>query len=189
MHVGEPVALVLAATLAQAQDAADKVIVDYAPLAAVTDVREAVKPEAPQLWPEAPGNIAFDWTAPADPDGKNQAALERAFAQAAHVVKVELINQRLVAAALEPRSATASYDAAAKRFTLRCPTQGVAEVRGQVAASLSVKPERTARDLRGCRRRLRHEGLPAIRNMSRCCTPRARSAAGALGVDAARKPS
>ena len=144
MHIGEPVALVLAETSAQAQDAADLVAVDYDELEAVTDGREALKPGAPQLWPEAPGNIAFDWTAPADApgfEGKKQAALERAFAEAAHVVKVELINQRLVVASLEPRTATASYDAQTKKFTLRCPSQAVASVRGQVAGALNVKPE------------------------------------------------
>ncbi len=141
MHVGEPVALVVAQTAAAAQDAAEKIVVDYEPLTPVTDAREAVKPGAPQLWPEAPGNIGFDWTAPPDPDGKKQAALERAFAEAAHVVRLELVNQRLVVASLEPRSATASYDAEKKVFTLRCPTQGVANVRGQIAESLNVKPE------------------------------------------------
>jgi carbon-monoxide dehydrogenase large subunit len=141
LHVGEPVALVIAVSAQAAQDAAEKVAVDYQPLNAVTDVRAAIAPGAPQLWPQAPGNIGFDWTAPADPDGKKQAALERAFAEAAHVVRVELVNQRLVVASLEPRSATASYDADKKIFTLRCPTQGVANIRGQVADSLSVKPE------------------------------------------------
>ena len=141
VHIGEPVALVLAETPAQAQDAADLVMVDYTPLDAVTDARAAIEAGAPQLWPEAPGNIAFDWTAPADPDGKKQAALERAFAEAAHVVKIELTNQRLVVAALEPRTASASYDPASKKFTLRSQTQAVASVRGAVAASLNVQPE------------------------------------------------
>jgi len=141
MHVGEPVAVVVATSLAAAQDGAEKVAVDYEALTPVTDVREAVEPGAPQLWPEAPGNVGFDWSAPADPDGKKQAALERAFAEAAHVVKVELVNQRLVVASLEPRTATASYDASSKRFTLRCATQGVAGVRGQVAAAMNLKPE------------------------------------------------
>ena len=141
MHVGEPVAMVIATSAQAAQDAAEKVAVDYQPLAAVTDVREAVKPGAPQLWPEAPGNIGFDWSAPADPDGKKQAALERAFKDAAHVVRVELVNQRLVVASLEPRTASASYDASSKQFTLRCGTQGVAAVRGQVAGAMGIKPE------------------------------------------------
>jgi len=141
LHVGELVAMVIAATARAAQDAAEKVVVDYKPLVAVTDVRAAVKAGAPQLWPEAPGNIGFDWTAPADPDGKKQAALDRAFKEAAHVVRVELVNQRLVVASLEPRTATASFDAATGRFTLRCGTQGVAAVRGQVAGAMNIKPE------------------------------------------------
>jgi len=141
MHVGEPVAMVIAQTAAAAQDAADKVVVDYTALDAVTDVRDAIKSGAPQLWSEAPGNIGFDWTAPADPDGKKNAALDKAFTDAAHVVKVELVNQRLVVASLEPRTATASYDAAANRYTLRCGSQAVAAVRGQVAGAMNVKPE------------------------------------------------
>ena len=141
MHVGEPVAMVVATSAAAAQDAAEKIAVDYEPLAPVTDARAALAPGAPQLWPEAPGNIGFDWSAPADPDGKKQVALERAFKDAAHVVRVELVNQRLVVASLEPRIATASYDAATQQFTLRCPTQGVASVRGQVAGVLNIKPE------------------------------------------------
>jgi aerobic carbon-monoxide dehydrogenase large subunit len=141
LHVGEPVAMMVAVNARAAQDAAEKVIVDYKPLAAVTDAREAAKPGAPQLWPEAPGNIGFDWSAPADPEGKKQAALDRAFKEAAHVVRVELVNQRLVVASLEPRTATASYDPGTNRFTLRCGSQGVAAVRGQVAGAMGIKPE------------------------------------------------
>jgi aerobic carbon-monoxide dehydrogenase large subunit len=141
MHVGEPVAMVVAANAAAAQDAAEKIVVSYEPLTPVTDARAAIAPGAPQLWPEAPGNIGFDWTAPPDPDGKKQAALERAFKGAAHVVRVELVNQRLVVASLEPRTASASYDPAGKRFTLRVGTQGVASVRGQVAGAMNIKPE------------------------------------------------
>jgi carbon-monoxide dehydrogenase large subunit len=141
LHVGEPVAMVIAVSAQAAQDAGEKVAVDYQPLDAVTEVRAAIAPDAPQLWPEAPGNIGFDWSAPADPDGKKQAALERAFKDAAHVVRVELVNQRLVVASLEPRTATASYDAGEKQFTLRCGTQGVASVRGQIAGAMGIKPE------------------------------------------------
>ncbi|MFY9598951.1 MAG: xanthine dehydrogenase family protein molybdopterin-binding subunit [Pseudolabrys sp.] len=141
MHVGEPVVMVVAESVAMAQDAADKVVVEYEALTPVTDAREAVKQSAPQLWPEAPGNIGFDWAAPADPDGKKQAALDRAFKEAAHVVRVELVNQRLIVASLEPRSASASYDTASKQFTLRVGTQGVASVRGQIAGAMNIKPE------------------------------------------------
>jgi aerobic carbon-monoxide dehydrogenase large subunit len=141
MHVGEPVAMVVATSAAAAQDAAEKIMVEYEERAAVTDARAALAPNAPQLWPEAPGNIGFDWSAPADPDGKKNAALERAFKEAAHVVRVELVNQRLVVASLEPRTASASYDAESKTFTLRCGSQAVAAVRGQVAGALNIKPE------------------------------------------------
>jgi len=141
MHVGEPVAMVIAINAGAAQDAAEKIAVDYEQLDAVTDLRAAVASGAPQLWPEAPSNIGFDWTAPPDPDGKKQAALDRAFKDAAHVARVELVNQRLVVASIEPRTATASYDADKKVFTLRCGTQGVGNVRGQVAGSLNVKPD------------------------------------------------
>jgi aerobic carbon-monoxide dehydrogenase large subunit len=141
MHVGEPVAMVVATSVAAAQDAAERIVVAYEPLTPVTDARAAVAPGAPQLWPEAPGNLGFDWTAPADPDGGKQAALDRAFKEAAHVVRVELVNQRLVVASLEPRTASASYDAASKQFTLRIGTQGVASVRGQIAGAMNIKPE------------------------------------------------
>jgi carbon-monoxide dehydrogenase large subunit len=141
MHVGEPVAMVVAKNASAAQDAADMIVVDYEPLMPVTDAREAIKPGAPQLWPEAAGNIGFDWSAPADPDGKKQAALDRAFKDAAHVVRVDLVNQRLVVASLEPRAASASYDAANNQFTLRVGTQGVASVRGQIAGAMNIKPD------------------------------------------------
>ncbi len=141
MHVGEPVAMVVAVNAQAAQDAGEKINVDYQPLKPVTDIRAAIALGAPQLWPEAPANIGFDWTAPPDPDGKKQAALDRAFKDAAHVARVELINQRLVVASLEPRTATASYDAGKNQFTLRCGTQGVAAVRGQIAGAMGIKPE------------------------------------------------
>jgi carbon-monoxide dehydrogenase large subunit len=141
MHVGEAVAMVIAINAGAAQDAAEKIAVDYEQLDAVTELRAAVAAGAAQLWSEAPGNIGFDWTAPPDPDGKKQAALDRAFKDAAHVARVELVNQRLVVASIEPRTATASYDTDRKVFTLRCGTQGVGNVRGQVAGSLNVKPD------------------------------------------------
>ena len=141
MHVGEPVAMVVASSAAAAQDAAEKVMVDYEPLTPVTDAREALKAGAPQIWPEAPGNVGFEWTAPPDPDGKKQAALDKAFAEAAHVVRLELNNQRLIVASLEPRTASASYDADKNLFTLRCGTQSVANMQAQVVGVMNIKPE------------------------------------------------
>ena len=183
MHVGEPVAMVVAKTIGQAQDAAETVLVDYAALDAVTDAREAVKPGAPQLWPEAPGNIGFDWTAPVDPDGKKQAALERAFKDAAHVVRVELTNQRLVVAALEPRSATASYDAAGQDLHVALPV-AIGGRHARAACRLAQRQAGgVARLDRRRRRRLRHERRGAS-GICRAAARRARAwAAGALALD------
>jgi carbon-monoxide dehydrogenase large subunit len=134
MYVGQPVALVIAATLADAQDAAEAVAIDYDPLPAVVDLKEAISAGAPQLWPEAPGNLALDWPAPhPDPDA-NGAEVVRRFAGAAHVARVSLVNQRIVVASMETRSATARYDAATDRYLLRAPTQGARMVRDQLLA-------------------------------------------------------
>ena len=112
MHVGQPVALVVAETIAQAQDAAEQVAVDYEELPAVADARAALAADAPQLWPEAPGNVALDWGGPVPDDGTNAPEVERIFAGAAHVGRVTVVNQRLIVNTMEPRGATARYDAA-----------------------------------------------------------------------------
>jgi aerobic carbon-monoxide dehydrogenase large subunit len=138
VHIGQAVALVVAETAAAAQDAADLVSVDYAPLDAMVDVASAKA--GPAIWPEAPGNVALDWTS--DPKGEGRAGLEEAFARAAHISRIEVVNQRLAAVSLEPRVATASYDDGSGHYTLRCGTQGVAGVRGQVAACMRIEPTR-----------------------------------------------
>ncbi|MCS6890423.1 MAG: xanthine dehydrogenase family protein molybdopterin-binding subunit [Rhodovarius sp.] len=141
-HVGEPVALVVAESLAQALDAAEAVVADYAPLPAVTSAAEALRSGAPELWPgEVPGNLALDWVGPEDPDGSRAAALEAAFAQAACIARLRLHNQRLAPVTLEPRTATAFYDARTGSYTLRCGTQGAAGMRQQLAATLRIPPE------------------------------------------------
>ncbi|HTZ80161.1 MAG TPA: xanthine dehydrogenase family protein molybdopterin-binding subunit [Stellaceae bacterium] len=142
MHVGEPVALVVAETLAAAQEAAELVAVDYEPLAAVVDVADAVRPGAPQLWPEAPGNLALDWPGPRSDPEENRREVDRVFAAARHVVKVRLANQRIVVAAMETRGATASYDAGEDRYLLRVPSQGVGMLRDQLAASMRIERDR-----------------------------------------------
>jgi aerobic carbon-monoxide dehydrogenase large subunit len=118
-YVGEPVAMVVAETAAQAADAASTVRVDIAPLPAVVDVERAVLPGAPVLWSEAPDNIAIRWRS-GDP-----AAMEAVFATAAHVTRLKLVNTRIFANPIEPRSSIADYDAAAERFTWITPSQGV----------------------------------------------------------------
>ena len=141
-HVGESVALVVAETQAAALDAADLVAVDYEALPAVIDLREALAPNAPQLWPEAPGNLAVDWSVGTAGGRSSAAEIEGGFALAAHVARVALINQRLVVAALEPRGATAFYDRTSDSFTLHCGSQGASILRDQLAATLGLDAEK-----------------------------------------------
>src|SRR3989454_481579 len=126
-YVGEPVAIVVAETAAQARDAADAVAVDEAELSAASDVERALAPGAPVIWPEAPDNVALDWT-----DG-DAAVVEMACARAAHVERVRLVDTRLAPAALEPRAAIGQWDAVSGRYTLIAGTQGVAVVRRMLA--------------------------------------------------------
>ncbi len=134
MHAGQPVALVVAESLAQAQDAAELVAVGYEDLPSVADVRAALAADAPQLFPEAPGNIALDWPGPVADDGSNAREIAAIFAGAAHTARVSVVNQRLVVNALEPRGATARYDAATESYTLRSCSQGAGPQRDQLAA-------------------------------------------------------
>ncbi len=139
LHAGEPVALVVAETRAQAQDAAELVAVDYEPLPSVTDLRAAVAPGAPLLFPEAPGNIALDWALGGEPE--NAREIERIIASAPRVARVSLVNQRIVVASMEPRGATASVDAASGVYRLHVGSQGVTLLRDQLAAILGVPRE------------------------------------------------
>ncbi|HKX10227.1 MAG TPA: xanthine dehydrogenase family protein molybdopterin-binding subunit [Stellaceae bacterium] len=141
-HVGDPVALVVAETQAQALDAAELISVEYEELPAVTDAREAVKPNAPQVWPEAPGNIALDWEAPADDRQTNAREVDAMFSGAAHVARVSLVNQRVIVASMEGRAALAEYDAAGDLLTLHVGSQGVSTLRDHTAAILGIDRER-----------------------------------------------
>ncbi|MGE5088455.1 MAG: xanthine dehydrogenase family protein molybdopterin-binding subunit [Candidatus Levyibacteriota bacterium] len=116
-YVGEAVVAVVAATLAQARDAAEAVVVDYDPLPAVVDAAAAVAPGAATVVADAPDNIACE-IRHGDP-----AAAEAAFARAAHVVALDLVNQRVAPSPIEPRSTLATWDAAEDRLTLRVTCQ------------------------------------------------------------------
>ena len=133
--VGDPVAFVVAETPLQAKDAAEAVEIDIDPLPAVTTPKAAAAPDAPLLHEEAPGNIALDYHY-GDAD-----AVAAAFAKAAHITRVKLINSRVVVNAMEPRAALATYDGASGRYTLRVPTQGVFGMRGNIAEILKVEPK------------------------------------------------
>jgi aerobic carbon-monoxide dehydrogenase large subunit len=142
MHIGEAVAMVIAERVMAAQDAAEFIDVEYEPLTPVTDARAALAPGAPQLWPEAPGNLAVDWPGPAaDPDA-NAAEVERIFAAAKYIARVCEMNQRLCVASMEPRGATASYDAAQDAYTLRTCSQSAGTMRDNVLAIMNWPKER-----------------------------------------------
>ncbi len=118
-YVGEPVALVVAETAAQAADAAALVGVEIDALPAVTDVCRAVAADAPIIWPDAPGNISIKW------QSDDRTATDRAFAGAAYVVQLRLVNTRVFANPIEPRTSIAQYDRANEQFIWITPSQGV----------------------------------------------------------------
>jgi aerobic carbon-monoxide dehydrogenase large subunit len=133
--VGDPVACVVAETPLQAKDAAEAVEVDIDPLPAVVRPADAAQPGAPLIHAEAPGNVALDYHYG---DSDQVAA---AFAKAAHVTRLKLVNSRVVVNAIEPRAAIGVYDPASGRFTLHAPSQGVFGLRGNMAEILKVEPK------------------------------------------------
>ena len=130
-HVGEPVAIVIAATLSQARDAADLVQVDYEPLPAVIDAKLAVREGAPLLHDAAPSNICFRFARGDD------ARVRQIIADAPHVVRLDLINNRLIGAAIEPRAVLADGSASGK-LTLYCATQVPHHIRRTVSEQLNL---------------------------------------------------
>jgi aerobic carbon-monoxide dehydrogenase large subunit len=118
-HTGEPIALVVAETLAQASDAAELAIVDIDPLPVVTDPAAAVEESAPIIWPDAARNVALTW------HHGDRAAADAAFARAHHITRLRLVNNRVIANPIEPRSSIATFDPAVDRYGLVAATQGV----------------------------------------------------------------
>src|SRR5690242_7953666 len=116
-YVGDQVALVIAETLSQAKDAAELIDVDYDVLAAVVGAVDALKPGAPQIHDEAPGNKCYTWSI------GDKAAVDTAFAKAAHVTKLDLVNNRLIPNAIEPRAAVATYNRGDESYTLYVTSQ------------------------------------------------------------------
>jgi carbon-monoxide dehydrogenase large subunit len=132
LHVGEAVAMVIATSPGAAQDAAEQVAVDYEEIKPAVDLRAAIAAGAPQIWPDAPGNIALDWAIPAD-DGTAAREVEAILKSASHVARVSVVNQRIAAATMEPRGATASYDPSTNTYTLRACSQSAVVMRDSVA--------------------------------------------------------
>ena len=133
-HVGEAVAMVVAATHAQALDAAEAIEVEYEELAFVTGTEDALAPNAPALWKEAPDNVLVD-TIFGDPT-----ATDRAFAGAAHVVKMEFNIGRVTAVPMELRSSLGHYDANTDRYTLYAGSGGAVKQKQELAAVLGIAP-------------------------------------------------
>jgi hypothetical protein len=127
-YVGDAVAAVIATSRAAAQDAAEAIIVDYEPLPAVTDVAEAIKPEAPQIWPDlAQENESVLFRL------GDRAAVDAAFARAAHITRFDFRITRVSANPMEPRNALASYDPVEERYTLTTGTQLPHVMRNEIA--------------------------------------------------------
>jgi aerobic carbon-monoxide dehydrogenase large subunit len=131
-YVGEPVALVVAESQAAAQDAAERIEVEYRPLPAVIGAEAALAADAPLLWPELSSNRSFHWQA------GDKAASAARLQQAAHVVELEVDYPRQIVAFIEPRAALASYDAQSDRYTLRAGAQSAHGLRTMLARTLDV---------------------------------------------------
>jgi len=131
-HVGEPVAAVIAETHDQALDAADLVDVAYDVLPAVVDARAAATARAPQLHDGARQNICFHWAR------GDEAAVRSALQTAAHVARIDLVNNRLIGAAIEPRAVLATTEAGSEKLTLFCSTQVPHHIRRYVAEQLGL---------------------------------------------------
>ena len=138
-HVGDPVAVVVAETLAQARDAAEAVKVDYGVLPAVADPAAAQKSGAAQIHEVAPNNTIYQWHL------GDQSAVEAAFKVAAHVTRLDVVNNRLVPNAIEPRAAIGEYNSGTGSFTLWNTTQNPHVARLVIAAFVGMAPENKLR--------------------------------------------
>ncbi len=134
-HVGDPVAVVVAETLAAAREAAETVYVDYEALPAVVDLDQAIAPDAPVLWDEAPGNLCLDW------ETGNAEATEAGFAKADHVVQLDITTPRIAANPIETRGAIAEFDAGTARYTLHVSSQGVHHIQRMLAQDVLRIPQ------------------------------------------------
>src|SRR5438874_899583 len=138
-HVGDAVAVVIAEGLAQARDAAEKVVVDYEVFSAVVDPAKAQGSGAPQIHPDIPNNTIYQWHL------GDARANESAFAQAKHVTRLDIVNNRLVANPIEPRAAIAEFDTGSDSFTLWNTSQNPHVARLVIAAFIGMAPEQKLR--------------------------------------------
>ncbi len=138
-HVGDTVAVVIADSYHQAKDAAEQVAVNYTALPAVTSVTDTVQGNAPQVHGDAPGNICYDW------EIGDKAATDAAFDGAHHVTKIELVNNRVVPSAMEPRAALSEYDMGTDEITLYTTSQNPHVARLVISAFVGLAPEHKLR--------------------------------------------
>ncbi len=138
-YVGDPVAFVVAQTLDQAKDAAERIAVDYEPLPAVISAEAALAPGAPSVWDDNPGNEAFTHQA------GNRQAVEAAFARAAHIIGDRIVVNRVSANSMEPRGCLAQYDRDEERYTIRCTVQSVHGTRAALAGQIFRVPHHQIR--------------------------------------------
>ena len=135
-HVGEAVAMIVAETPEQARDAMEAIQVEFEQLPAIVDPLAALRPGAPLLHQDAPGNLAFDWAL------GDAAATEAAFAAAERVVRLQLVNNRIIVHSMEPRGAVGAYDSGDGRYTLHVSSQGSHWIQGWAAEVLRVPRDR-----------------------------------------------
>ena len=134
-YVGDQVAVVIAETYAAAKDAAELIDVEYRPLPAVASITDAIKPGAPQIWDIAPGNTCYDW------ELGDKAATDAAFQKAYKVARIELVNNRLIPNAMEPRAAIGDFDPASGDYTLYTTSQNPHVIRLLMGAFVLHIPE------------------------------------------------
>jgi hypothetical protein len=133
-YAGQPVAFVVAESASEAVDAAEKVTIDYEPLAAAVGIEEALAPDAPLVWDGRSSNVSFQW------EGGDRSAVEAALARAAHVTRVEVFNNRIAPVFMEPRSAMAEYDRASSRWTLSVGCQSAHGMRAVLVHVMAIVP-------------------------------------------------
>ena len=131
---GDAVAVIIAESAIEAIDAADLLEIEYEILPSVTGTSDAAAPDAPMVWPEQGTNVVLDW------ERGEKASSDLAFDRAAHIAQVNLVNNRIMLAAMEVRGALAEFDSASGRYTIHTPTQGSNPVRAAIADSLGIPP-------------------------------------------------
>src|SRR5262245_18427358 len=135
-YAGEPVVFVVGETAPLAEDAAAMVRIDYEPRAAAVGIEAALAPDAPLVWTDRPSNRSFAW------EGGDREAVDAAFVRAAHVARVEVVNNRIAPVFMEPRSAVAEYDPGSARWTLRVGCQSAHGMRAVLCQVMGIEPGR-----------------------------------------------